>query len=328
MFNYNFVGILIFFNSVYHFPMKFIEQFNRSFPFLVMGCALLSLVYPQGFTWFSGPWITFGLGGIMLGMGLTLQWSDFRQVFKTPLWVGFGLLLQFTIMPFLGWGLAILFELPPFFAVGLILVASCPGGTASNVIAYLADANLALSVTMTTISTVAAIIMTPLLTSYLSGSYLEVDAIGLFYSTLKVVLFPLTSGVLLNRFLPRVTEKIIPFAPPVAVLLITLIVASIIGQGKEIILTSGFRLIGAIMTLHLLGFLLGYFISYGIFKNKGVSRTIAIEVGMQNSGLGAVLARENFTNPATAIPSAISSLVHSIYGSIFASIVKRINERN
>lgn len=308
--------------------MKFIEQFNRSFPFLVMCCALLSLVYPQGFTWFSGPWITFGLGGIMLGMGLTLQWSDFRQVFKTPLWVGFGLLLQFTIMPFLGWGLAILFELPPFFAVGLILVASCPGGTASNVIAYLADANLALSVTMTTISTVAAIIMTPLLTSYLSGSYLEVDAIGLFYSTLKVVLFPLTSGVLLNRFLPRVTEKIIPFAPPVAVLLITLIVASIIGQGKEIILTSGFRLIGAIMTLHLLGFLLGYFISYGIFKNKGVSRTIAIEVGMQNSGLGAVLARENFTNPATAIPSAISSLVHSIYGSIFASIVKRINERN
>ena len=308
--------------------MKFIEQFNRSFPFLVMSCALISLVYPQGFIWFSGPWITFGLGGIMLGMGLTLQWSDFEQVFKTPLWVGFGLLLQFTIMPFLGWGLAIIFELPPFFAVGLILVASCPGGTASNVIAYLADANLALSVTMTTISTVAAIIMTPLLTSYLSGSYLEVDAISLFYSTLKVVLFPLTSGVLLNRFLPRLTKKIIPFAPPVAVLLITFIVASIIGQGKEIILTSGFRLIGAIMTLHLLGFLLGYFISYSIFKNKGVSRTISIEVGMQNSGLGAVLARENFTNPATAIPSALSSLVHSIYGSIFASIVKRINERN
>ncbi len=111
-------------------------------------------------------------------------------------------------MPFLGWGLAILFELPPFFAVGLILVASCPGGTASNVIAYLAEANLALSVTMTTISTIAAVVMTPLLTSYLSGSYLEVDAMGLFSSTLKVVLFPLTLGVLLNRFLPRITKKI------------------------------------------------------------------------------------------------------------------------
>ena len=307
--------------------MKFIEQFNRSFPFLVVGCALLSLVYPQGFIWFSESWITFGLGGIMLGMGLTLQWKDFDQVFKTPLWVGCGLLLQFTIMPFLGWGLAILFELPPFFAVGLILVASCPGGTASNVIAYLAEANLALSVTMTTISTIAAVVMTPLLTNYLSGSYLEVDAMGLFISTLKVVLFPLVLGVLLNRFLPRITKKIIPFAPPVAVLLITLIVASIIGQGKEIILTSGFRLIGAIMVLHLLGFLLGYFISKIIFKNKAVSRTIAIEVGMQNSGLGAVLARENFTNPSTASPSAMSSLVHSIYGSIFASMVKRINQK-
>lgn len=305
--------------------MKFIEQFSRSFPFLVLGCAILSLLYPQVFIWFSGSWITYGLGGIMLGMGLTLQWKDFDQVFKTPLWVGCGLLLQFTIMPFLGWGLAILFELPPFFAVGLILVASCPGGTASNVIAYLAEANLALSVTMTTISTIASVVMTPLLTSYLSGSYLEVDAMGLFSSTLKVVLFPLTLGVLLNRFLPRITKKITPFAPPVAVILITLIVASIIGQGKDIILTSGFRLIGAIMVLHLLGFLFGYFISKIIFKNKAVSRTIAIEVGMQNSGLGAVLARENFTNPATAIPSAISSLVHSIYGSIFASMVKRIN---
>ena len=300
--------------------MKFLEYFNKSFPFLVSCCALASLFYPPLFTWFSRPWITYGLGGIMLGMGLTLQWSDFNQVIKTPKLVVLGVFLQFTVMPFLGWILAILFDLPPFFAIGLILVASCPGGTASNVIVYLAKANVALSVTMTTISTLAAIIMTPLLTSYLSGSYLEVDAMGLFYSTLKVVLFPMTLGVILNRHLPRVTKNIIPFAPPVAVLLITLIVASIIGQGKEIILTSGIQLLGAIMVLHLFGFLLGYLTAKIVFKNEQVSRTIAIEVGMQNSGLGAVLARENFINPATAIPAAISSLVHSIYGSIFASI--------
>jgi BASS family bile acid:Na+ symporter len=256
-------------------------------------------------------------------MGLTLKWSDFTQVLKTPSWVVFGMLLQFTVMPLLGWGLGILFELPPFFAVGLILVACCPGGTASNVIAYLAKANVALSVAMTTCSTLAAIILTPLLTASFSGSYLEVVAWGLFYSTLKVVLIPVTLGVILNQYFSKFTQKIIPYSPPVAVLLIVLIVASIIGQGKEIILSSGLNLIAAIMCLHFLGFLVGYGLSAIVLKDKAVSKTIAIEVGMQNSGLGAVLARENFTNPATAIPSALSSLVHSIYGSIFAAIVQK-----
>ena len=258
----------------------------------------------------------------MLGMGLTLQWQDFNQIIQTPKWVFLGLLLQFSLMPLMGWGLGILFDLPPFFAVGLILVASCPGGTASNVIAYLARANVALSVAMTTCSTLAGIILTPYLTASLSGNYLSVDAWGLFYSTLKVVLLPVTAGVILNQYFPKFTQKTIPFAPPVAVVLIVLIVASIIGQGKEIILTAGLNLIFAIMILHLFGFILGYILSRILIKDSAASKTIAIEVGMQNSGLGAVLARENFTNPATAIPSAISSLVHSIYGSIFVSVFK------
>ncbi len=214
------------------------------------------------------------------------------------------------------------FELPPFFAVGLILVACCPGGTASNVIAYLAKANVALSVAMTSCSTFGAIFLTPVLTASLSGSYLEVDAWGLFFSTLKVVLIPVGGGIILNQYLPKLTQKITPFAPPVAVVLIVLIVASIIGQGKTIILSSGLNLLAAIMTLHFLGFMLGYGLSAIVLKNKSVSKTIAIEVGMQNAGLGAVLARENFINPATAIPSALSSLVHSIYGSIFVSLFK------
>lgn len=295
---------------------------TRLFPLWVSCCAILALIEPNWFTWFSGPWITYGLGGIMLGMGLTLQWEDFAQVTKTPTWALLGLSLQFTVMPLLGWGLGILFHLPPFFAVGLILVACCPGGTASNVIAFLAKANVALSVAMTTCSTLAAIVLTPLLTTLLSGSSLEVDAWGLFYSTLKVVLLPVALGVILNNYFTSLTKRIIPFAPPIAVLLIVLIVASIIGQGKEIILSSGLRLIFALLILHFLGFVIGYFLSYYIVKDKAVSRTIAIEVGMQNSGLGAVLARENFINPATAIPAAISSLVHSIYGSIFVVIIK------
>lgn len=297
-------------------------MFTRLFPFWVSLCAIIALINPDLFTWFSGPWITYGLGGIMLGMGLTLQWQDFNQIFQTPKWFFLGLLLQFSIMPLMGWALGILFQLPPFFAVGLILVSSCPGGTASNVIAYLARANVALSVAMTTCSTLAGIILTPYLTASLSGNYLYVDAWGLFYSTLKVVLLPVTAGVVLNQYFPKFTQKAIPFAPPVAVVLIVLIVASIIGQGKEIILTAGLNLIFAIMTLHLFGFVLGYILSRVLIKDGAASKTIAIEVGMQNSGLGAVLARENFTNPATAIPSAISSLVHSIYGSIFVSVFK------
>ena len=298
---------------------------TRLFPLWVSLCAFIALIHPGLFTWFSGQWITYGLGGIMLGMGLTLQWKDFNQIVQTPKWVFLGLLLQFSLMPLMGWALGVLFQLPPFFAVGLILVASCPGGTASNVISYLARANVALSVAMTTCSTLAGIILTPYLTASLSGNYLSVDAWGLFYSTIKVVLLPVSLGVILNQYFPKFTHKATPFAPPVAVVLIVLIVASIIGQGKEVILNAGLNLILAIMILHFFGFVLGYILSRIFIENLGASITIAIEVGIQNSGLGAVLARENFTNPATAIPSAISSLVHSIYGSIFVAIFKERN---
>ena len=167
----------------------------------------------------------------MLGMGLTLRLSDFHEVKQTPSWLLTGFFLQFTVMPFFGWLLGYVFNLPPFFAVGLILVSSCPGGTASNVIVFLSKSNLALSVTMTTVSTIAAIVMTPLLTSNLSGNMIDVDAMGLFYSTLKVVLIPVIIGVFINTKFPNHTESIKFYSPSFAVILITLIVASIIGQG-------------------------------------------------------------------------------------------------
>lgn len=295
---------------------------TRLFPLWVSISAAMALLHPALFTWFSGELIAYGLGGIMLGMGLTLKWEDFSIIFHQPRWVILGIFIQYTVMPFLGWSLSQLFHLPPYFAVGLILVSCCPGGTASNVIAYLAKAQVALSVSMTAFSTFGAILFTPLLTVSLSGNYLHVDAWGLFYSTLKVVLIPVSLGVMLNQFLPKFTVKAIPFAPPTAVILIVLIVASIIGQGRELILQSGIFLIVAIVILHLCGFVLGFLISFLILRNWEVSKTLSIEVGMQNSGLGAVLARENFTNPAVAIPSAISSLVHSILGSIFVSLFK------
>jgi BASS family bile acid:Na+ symporter len=220
----------------------------------------------------------------------------------------------------LGWGLGFIFGLPVPFAVGLIIVSCCPGGTASNVITYLAKANVALSVTMTAVSTLLAIILTPVLTTLLIGDKLEVSAFELFLGVVKVVLLPVLLGVLMSTFLPKITSRILPIAPLIAVIAIVMIVSSIIGQGKTEILQSGFRLVSAIVCLHFFGFLFGYIFSRLISKDVDVNRTISIEVGMQNSGLGAYLARANFANPAIAIPSAISSAVHSIIGSIAAGI--------
>ena len=301
------------------------HRLTLAFPWIVSFFSIIGLTYPPIITWFNGELITLGLGGIMLGMGLTLNVSDFLHVLQRPKWVMIGLCLQFIIMPLLGYSLAKIFELPPLFAVGMILVSSCPGGTASNVIAYLAKAEVALSVSMTAFSTLLAVIITPFLTFQLSGSYLEIPAEGLFYSTLKVILIPVSLGILLNRYLPKLVSKIIPLSPPLAVLLICFIVGSIVGQGKEIIIESGFRLLVALIFLHLIGFVIGFVISWFTFKNWKVAKTISIEVGMQNSGLGVVLARENFSSPLVAIPSALSSLIHSLLGSFFVSLFKNKN---
>ena len=302
---------------------KILQRLTNAFPVWVLSASILAMFFPELFTWFTGNWITYGLGIIMLGMGLTLKLEDFQGVLKYPLWIGTGIALQYTVMPLLGWALGYVFQLPTPLAAGLVLVACCPGGTASNVISFLAKANVALSVTMTAVSTVLAALMTPTLTALLVGSRLEVSVLGLFLGTVKVVLVPVAIGVLLNHYLPQATKQLLPYSPLVAVLVITLIVASVIGASRELLLDSGLQLLGAVWSLHLLGFGLGYVISYVLFKQKLVSRTISIEVGMQNSGLGVVLARGNFTDPATAIPSALSSLTHCLIGSFVAALWRR-----
>ena len=211
-----------------------------AFPWIVSIFSIIGLLYPPLITWFSGDLITLGLGGIMLGMGLTLNASDFLHVLKRPKWIIIGLCLQFIIMPFLGYSIAKAFELSPLFSVGIILVSSCPGGTASNVIAYLAKAEVALSVCMTACSTFLAVIITPFLTFQLSGNYLDIPAKGLFYSTLKVILLPISLGIIFNRYFPKLVSKIIPFAPPLAVFLICFFLVCIVGQGKDILFDSCF----------------------------------------------------------------------------------------
>jgi BASS family bile acid:Na+ symporter len=297
------------------------QWFVRLFPIWTLGASIIAFFCPPAFTWFSGNLITVGLGGIMLGMGLTLTVDDFRRVLTAPLEILGGVALQFTVMPLAGWSLSQALGLPPEFAAGLILVACCPGGTASNIIAYLSRADVALSVSMTSVSTILAVMMTPTLATFFIGNTVAVDPLGLFTKTVTVVLLPVAAGLLMRRFTPKLANGLLPIAPPLAVLLVTLIVASIIGSGRDIIREAAPSLFVAVITLHALGFGLGYGLSSLITPRRTVRRTVSIEVGMQNSGLGAELARTNFASTiaaSVAVPSALSALTHCIYGSVIA----------
>lgn len=297
---------------------RWLPRLTQAFPLWVLAGGCLALVEPAWFTWFSGPWIVWGLAVIMLGMGLTLEAKDFLRVRELSRPVAVGLAAQFTIMPLLGWGIARMMNLDTPWAVGLILVACCPGGTASNVVTFIAKADVCLSVVMTAGSTLAAVVMTPLLTAALAGTRVAVDGWGLFQSTLQVVILPVLAGVLLNRWLPRFSRRVQPVSPLVSVLAIALICASIIGQSAEAVKTSALTLLSAVALLHVGGFSLGYAIARLLGLPVKAARTISIEVGMQNSGLGVVLARRHFADPLTAVPGAISSVFHSVIGSVCA----------
>ncbi len=295
-----------------------LTQLTNAFPLWVVLLSGIALFQPAWFTWFSGPWIVWGLAVIMLGMGLTLTFDNFRAVLRMPKAVALGFFAQFAIMPFLGWSLGKLFSLETPFAVGLILVSCCPGGTASNVVTYLARAHVCLSVVMTMCSTFAAIAMTPLLTSWLAGTLVPVDAWGLFKSTVQVVILPVLLGLWLNRLAPGAVRRTQLLLPLVSVVTIALICASIIGGSAPAIKAAAPRLLGAVFSLHVGGFAFGYLIARLTRWDAIVARTVSIEVGMQNSGLGVVLARSHFADPLTAAPCAISSVFHSVIGSALA----------
>jgi BASS family bile acid:Na+ symporter len=298
---------------------RLLNAFTNLFPAWVLLGGVLALLYPPLFTWFRGDAIVWGLAVIMLGMGITLSVDDFRRVLVMPRAIAVGFAAQYCIMPFLGWAVAHLLRLETPYAVGLILVACCPGGTASNVVNYLARNNVPLSVLMTMCTTFGAIVLTPLLTRWLAGTYVPVDAWALFLDTVKVVLAPLVAGLILHHGMPRLVARVLPMAPPVSVIAIALICASIIGQQSDNIKQSGGRLLLGVFLLHAGGFALGHVFARVFGYDEIIRRTVAVEVGMQNSGLGVVLAQRNFPGmPATPTPCAISATFHSVIGSLLA----------
>jgi len=273
---------------------------------------------PQHFIWFA-PYITPTLGGIMLGMGITLSWQDFRRVFQHPKGVFLGVIAQFLIMPSLGYFIAKIFNLEPGLAAGLILVSCCPGGTASNVIAYLSKGNVSLSVLMTMTSTFLAILLTPYLTGWLAGTYIPINEVVLLKQTISIVLVPILAGIVINQYTPRFTTKISHISPLLSAIAIIMIVGCVIALKKEAIITAGAPLIFAVLTLHTLAFFLGFIFAKTCGCHPQDCRTVCIEVGMQNSGLGASLAT-TLPNPLAPVPSAISALFHCLIGSLLAGI--------
>lgn len=310
------------------------------FPLILVCSVGLAFLFPPLFGWVTSELISKMLGVIMLSMGMTLETEDFRRVFKNPVPIFMGVFLQYSIMPLSGYLIAKFLGLEPAMASGLILVASCPGGTASNLMTYIAKADVALSVTLTVVSTFLGIILTPLLANLLIGSRIEFNGVGLFETTLQVIVFPVVLGMVLSGFrtadlhwfplghrfllvLKRLITYFRDFAPVTSIVLITVIVSSILSSSRERIFLSPLHLMGSVFLLHSMGFLFGYIIIKIYTKNVVQSRTISIEVGMQNSGLGVVLANSNFSDPFVAVPAAVSSLFHSLIASFLASIWSR-----
>jgi BASS family bile acid:Na+ symporter len=293
---------------------------TQLFPFWSVLVGALALYEPSLFLWYGKDAIGLGLGIIMLGMGMTLDTKDFQQVWRQPHIVGLGVFFQFLIMPAWGAFLAWVMGLPTEMAVGLILVSSCPGGTASNVVVFLAKANVALSVSLTLVSTILAIFLTPWLTALYAGHYVPVDAWGLLKSILLIVLFPLILGVAWKRLFKKTAHQVAKVSPFLSVLFILLIVGFVLAAKKSLILENWFVLFFAVFFLHLGGFFLG-FISGKLFGRNPVDcRTFGIEVGMQNSGLGMALASKHFSQlPMVPAPCALSAVIHCVIGSFLAT---------
>ncbi|KAL6615674.1 hypothetical protein ACP70R_037944 [Stipagrostis hirtigluma subsp. patula] len=297
---------------------KIVELLTTLFPVWVIIGTVIGIYKPSMVTWLETDLFTLGLGFLMLSMGLTLTFEDFRRCLRNPWTVGVGFLAQYCIKPILGYLIAASLKLSAPLATGLILVSCCPGGQASNVATYISKGNVALSVLMTTCSTIGAIVMTPLLTKLLAGQLVPVDAVGLAMSTFQVVLMPTIVGVLANEYFPKFTESISTITPLIGVILTTMLCASPIGQVAEVLKTQGAQLIIPVALLHVAAFALGYWLSRFSSFGESTSRTVSIECGMQSSALGFLLAQKHFTNPLVAVPSAVSVVAMALGGSALA----------
>ena len=291
---------------------------------IVLLTAVAALVFPSFFNIVSPKSINYLLGLVMFGMGLTLNARDFEVVFSRPKDVIIGCLAQFLIMPALAWLLARAFMLDDALALGVVLVGCCPGGTASNVITYLSKGDLALSVGMTSVSTLLAPLLTPVLTWLLAGKDVNVDVVNMFMSILWVIIMPIALGLIIKRLMPKITAQAVDFLPAFSSIAIAFIVAIVISANASKLLTGGHLVIAVVVLHNICGLSLGYLVSLLAGMPMAKRKALAIEVGMQNSGLASSLAATHFAMyPMATIPGAIFSVWHNISGAIMARIFAR-----
>lgn len=290
---------------------------------LIIIFSVIAFFYPGGFAWATN-YTTIFLGVAMFGMGLTIKASDFRIVFTRPKDLFIGCLLQYTVMPLAAFALAKAFGLSADLALGVILVGCCPGGTASNVITYVAGGDVPLSVGMTIVSTILAPVCTPALVYVLAGSWVEVSLLTMMMSVVKVVLIPVLLGILIYRLFPKQVDAVRDLLPLVSVIAIVMIISGIVGSNAEKILTCG-ALVMIVVAIHNgIGLLLGTGAAKLLKLDEKKVTAIGIEVGMQNSGLAISLATANFAlNPLATLPGAIFSVWHNISGTLYAGIRNR-----
>lgn len=304
--------------------IRFSTFIGNTFAVWVIIFAILAFVVPGGFQWIS-PYINILLGIIMFGMGLTLKFKDFKQVITAPKEVITLVVAQYTIMPLIAVGLVFLFQLPAEIAIGVILVGCSPGGTSSNVMTFLAKGNMALSVTATAVSTLLAPIITPSLTLLLASAWLPVSFSSMFFSIIQIVLLPIALGILVQYLLGNKVEKAVGILPFISVVGIIGVLSAVVSNNVENIISSGLLIFGVVILHNLLGYLVGFLLGKVLRFDLSDTKTLSIEVGMQNSGLAATLATTHFS-PIAAVPGALFSVWHNISGSLVANWLSKMKQ--
>lgn len=287
---------------------------------LIIGFSCLAYILPEYFTW-AIAYTPFLLGIAMFGMGLTIKFENLCNIFRHPKDICIGVLAQYTIMPLLAWGICHVFTLPPDIAIGVILVGCCPGGTASNVITYIAKGDVPLSVGMTITSTLIAPIVTPLLILYIGGAWVDVALLPMMITMVKVIIVPILLGGVIQYICKSHINTLTSISPIFSMIAIILLIAAIIAVNRDKLLISGLLTLIVVGIHNILGLLLGLSVGKILKLKYDKTTALAIEVGMQNSGLAVTLAATNFAlNPLATLVGAIFSVWHNISGAIFASI--------
>lgn len=309
--------------------MKTLERFSQfvssTFAIWVLIFATFAFLSPNTFSWIGG-YITILLGIVMFGMGLTITVDDFKEVLTRPKDVAIGVIGQFVIMPTLAYLLAKGFNLPPEVAVGVILVGCCPGGTSSNVMTFLSKGDVALSVTITSITTILAPFVTPILILLFASEWVDIAPSSLFISIVQVVLIPIILGIIVQKTFKKQAQASVKVLPLVSVIAIVAIVSAVVAGSQEKIAETGLLIFAVVILHNTIGYFLGYLFGKLFKMNLSKKKAVAIEVGMQNSGLGVALATAHFS-PLAAVPSAIFSVWHNISGPILATIFRRMKDK-